>query len=92
MKSGLNLPEILQMKWTTGVVSFENHRCKHDGWANLWNGSVNGSVKMRTRPRSREGTECLVALLVQCDEVAMQIVQEVTLCAVNNKAGTCQTS
>ena len=77
MKSGLSLLEILQMKWTTGVVSFENHRCKHVafenhqwkhvGWANLWNGSGNGSVKMRERPRGRQGTECPVALLVQCD-------------------------
>ena len=89
MKSGLSLPEILQMKWTTGVVSFENHRCRHVGCANLWDGCENGSLKMRVRPRGREGTECLVALLVQFDEVAMQIVQEDTVCAVGDQADSC---
>ena len=80
------------MKWTTGVVSFENHRCKHVGCANLWNGCGNGFVKMRVRPRGRQGTECPVALLVQFDEVAMQIVQEDTVCAANDKADSCPTS
>ena len=49
-------------------------------------------MKMRVRPRGREGTECLVALLVQFDEVAMQTVQEDTVCSANNKADSCQTS
>ena len=72
-------------------VAFENHRCKHVGCANMWNGCGYGSVKMRVRPRGREGTECLVALLVQFDEVAMQIVEEDTVCAASDKADSCQT-
>ena len=88
MKSGLSLLEILQMKWTTGVVSFENHRCKHVGCANQWN----GCGKMRVRPRGRQGAECPVALLVQFDEVAMQIVQGDTVCAASDTADSCQTS
>ena len=51
--------------------------------------SGNGSVKMRVRPRGRQGAECLVALLVQFDEVAMQTVQKDTVCAASDKADSC---
>ena len=44
---------------------------------------------MRVMPRGREGTECLVALLVPFDEVAMQIVQEDTVRAASDKADSC---
>ena len=68
---------------------FENHWCNHVGWVTLWNGSGNGSVKMTVRPRGREGTECLVVVLVQFDEVAMQIFQEDTVCVASDEADTC---
>ena len=43
-----------------------------------------------SKARGREGTECLVALLVQFDEVAVQNVQEDTaVCAACDKADSC---
>ena len=77
------------MKCFTSIVSFKKQQCRHVSWATPRNKSGNGSVKMRVMPRGREGTECLVALLVPFDEVAMQFVQEDTVRAASDKADSC---